>query len=145
MWDAKTVTAKGVARPGAPRKLNFLKWGETAIRDEVVAHLAGVSSIETLLLDGNGLTDKSLEYAARFPRLRELDIGYYGPENQRPRITAEGLKHVRDMPALEQLCIPYVPANGQDLKALRGLTQLKVLRLEDILFDRLFNGDVNEA
>jgi hypothetical protein len=113
----------------------------SSITDEAVAHLSQVSSIETLSLDGNALTDKSLEYASRLPRLRDLTIGNYSPESKQLTITAEGLEHVRQMPMLQRLCLPYMPTGGQDLKPLHGLKALVTLELEDVLFQ----GKINET
>jgi beta-lactamase regulating signal transducer with metallopeptidase domain len=140
IWDGETITDKGVAHLRSLRKLKFIHLNGSSITDEAVAHLSQVSSLETLSLDGNALTDKSLEYASRLPRLRDLTVGNYGPESKQIIITAEGLEHVRQMPMLEQLCIPYMPTGGQDLKPLHGLKRLEFLVIEDILFQ----GKINE-
>ena len=141
IWDSEELTDEGVAHLRSLKKLKFLKLGTSAITDEAVAHLSVVSSLETLYLDGNALTDKALEYASKLPRLRDLDVANYGPESKQIRITAEGLEHVRQMPMLEQLGIPYLPTAGQDLKPLHGLKTLQMLVIEDILFQ----GKVNET
>ena len=65
----------------------------------------------------------------------EVEIGNWDPEARQTTVTAEGLEHVRKMPMLKKLGIPYVPTLGRDLKALHGLKNLELLGLEDIFFD----------
>ena len=141
IWDGATITDKGVAHLRMLPKLKFLLLGGAAITDEAVSHLANVSTLETLLLDTNSLTDKALEYASRLPRLRELEVGNWGPEGRQATITAAGLEHVRKMPALKRLGIPLIPTKIEDLKQLHGLTGLELLTIEDVLFQ----GKMNEA
>jgi beta-lactamase regulating signal transducer with metallopeptidase domain len=141
IWDGATITDKGVAHLRKLPKLKFLLLGNSAITDEAVSHLSDVSTLETLLLDTNSLTDKALEYASRLPRLRELEVGNWGPEGRQATITAAGLEHVRKMPALKRLGIPLIPTKVEDLRQLHGLTGLEMLTIEDVLFQ----GKMNET
>ncbi len=150
IWDGKEITDDGVAHLQNLPNLKYLHLSGSKATDDAIALLGKISSIESLSMQGNAFTDKALEYAKRFPRLKSLFICdlksmYYDDDKSSPRhgpanLTAAGLKHLREMPLLEELWIQGYAVADTELKHFHGLKNLKVLGINDA--DR---GGVGEA
>jgi beta-lactamase regulating signal transducer with metallopeptidase domain len=135
MPDAESVTDEGVAHLRKLPKLRILCLGGSAITDEAIAHLSEVRSLEELLLDSNNFTDKALLYVRRLPKLKSVDFGDYGRPGTTTDFSAEGMRHLREMPALEELSLRYMEKTDRGLKQLYGLKSLRLLRLYDYFCD----------
>ncbi len=94
-----------------------------AVGDADMAHLAGLTSLETVTLGGDRLTDAGL---AHLEGLTQLKAFYLSGISSRG-ITGAGLVHFKGMPHLETLAL--MASGVDDLAALRSLTGIKDLNL----------------
>jgi len=88
-----------------------IKYGKVAISDSGMAHLAGLTNVETLTIGGPDLTDKGLKYLRNMKKLQRLFI-YAGD------LTDMGLRRLQRLPALTNLEI-YRQDNFSDVAVRR--------------------------
>ena len=92
------------------------------VTDASLAHLAGLTALELLILDGTQVTDAGLAHLSGLTALKDLRLIVTG-------FTDAGLAHLTGLTALERLYLYGNPITGPGLAHLTGLTALKELSL----------------
>ncbi len=92
------------------------------VTDAGLAHLEGLSKLESLCLRGTQATDAGLRHLAPLGHLRWLDLGG-------TRVTDAGLKFLRGNTGLKHLDLSRTRITGEGLPLLAGLTHLEELWL----------------
>jgi hypothetical protein len=139
----KTLTAEQLARY-APLRAVFQVGGQfqkmrqgrdsvlhvgvanTAFADEDLAHLNGLTSLQSLDLSGTQVTDAGLIHLKEFAELKELYIG-------NTQVTDASLVHMEGLTSLQFLALSGTKVTGTGLVHLRGLASLQGLILNDTL------------
>jgi Leucine Rich repeat len=86
-----------IVRPHTPpRLLNIYR--NQKIADAGLAHLRGLTALETLHLDGSRVTDAGLDFLSAMNRLQELDIDGTPVGN-------EGIVKLKALPRLKQVFV----------------------------------------
>lgn len=94
-----------------------------ALRGEGVAHIAGSSGLQKLVLRGESLDDSALEQVGKFfPALESLWI-------DEGTFTAEGWRHLHDKDSLEKLSLPKNTSDEIILELLEHQPQLRIRRV----------------
>lgn len=91
--------------------------------DSALPFLMGMNQLRKLDLDRNAVTDTGLKNLAGMKRLRELHLGGC------LQVTDAGLKHLRDLEALEYLSVSSTHVTDAGLEYLPELTKLQFLNL----------------
>ena len=126
----------------APRTMQRLLLGRTAVTDEGVRNLAGAVQLRDLNLDGTSITDETLRVIGNLHQLEELDLSSTHVTDQgleelqrlkrlrvlwlsNTKISDEGLIHLANLKSLEQLHTDRTRVTPQGLKSLgRSLPSL---------------------
>jgi Leucine-rich repeat (LRR) protein len=82
------MTAEGFRHVGAVKTLRVLRAYGGSAGDEGVSALAGLPELETLVLEGTGITDRSLGIFSSLSRLRKLTL-------HEPKVTDAALAQLR--------------------------------------------------
>lgn len=98
--------------------------------DADLALLKDLPSVEGLVADKRGVTDKGLESLAGHPGLKTLDLTLSG-------ITNAGLSHLANLPKLEEVNLKRCDITGPGYEALAKIKTLKRIRAPQTHF----NGD----
>lgn len=87
-WSGPTLRDDDLACLANLKRLEWLKMNGS-ITDAGMAHLAGLTNLEQLLIKGSNLTDKGLSYVANMKKLMYLEIG--GDFSDKGLASLEGL------------------------------------------------------
>jgi hypothetical protein len=123
------VVAVGLFAPASDDDLKSIA-GSTRVRDltldEVsdsgLKHFAGLTALETLRIDGDGLTDAGLAHLAGMTRMKSLDLPGV-------RLTEAGLDSLKSMKLLSTLRLDGTAVTDAGLRRLQGPTQLRHLHV----------------
>ena len=116
--------------------------------DADLALLKDLPSVEALVADKRGVTDKGLESLAGHPGLKTLDLTLSGITNaglshlanlpkleevnlKRCDVTAPGYEELSKIKTLRRIRAPQTHFNGECLAALKDCTRLELLDLQD--------------
>lgn len=117
------VNLRGSALKNAVEDLLRGPWKPDAqITDTGMAHLKGLTSLETLRLDNTQVGDEGLTHIAGLPSLKTLFLAG-------TQITDAGLAHLGDLTTLHKLCVGRTQVSDAGLEHLKGLTALERLNL----------------
>ena len=95
------------------------------VTDARLAHLAGLTALETLILDFTDVTDAGLAYLITgLPALTRLGLTY-------SEVADAGLVHLTGLTALKELRLDETQVTDAGLAHLTGLTALKDLSLDN--------------
>jgi hypothetical protein len=124
------LTDAGLKVLAGLRDLRELRLGQVVyqgydpkVGDAGLVHLAGLTRLEILELQGTGLTDRGLANLSGLTRLQDLSLGD-------TRITDAGLKHLKGLSQLQELDLRDTAVTDAGLTALTGLSRLRTVRLE---------------
>ncbi|MBA2368359.1 MAG: hypothetical protein H0V82_04960 [Candidatus Protochlamydia sp.] len=96
------------------------------VSDQGLAHLKGLSALQTLSLDGcTKITDAGLAHINGLSGLKTLNL------NKCRKITDAGLAHLSKLSALQKLNLKECTITDADLAPLKGLAALKTLNLDE--------------
>jgi hypothetical protein len=101
-------------------ELLYLDLSGTPITDAGLLHLQGLDRLEILQLWGTGVTDRGLALLAHLPAIVQLGLG-------NTRVTDAGLAHLRSMKHLRVLQLWGTGVTGRGLAQLNGMTDLEML------------------
>ncbi|NQU21740.1 MAG: hypothetical protein HQ567_10690 [Candidatus Nealsonbacteria bacterium] len=101
---------------------NLERLGLTQCDDTDVAHLALLPRLESLSLEGSGVTDAALVHLGSLPSLQELML-------ESTAITDDGLSHLAKLTSLRSLSVEYTQVTDAGLAHLQTLDNLKELSL----------------
>jgi Leucine-rich repeat (LRR) protein len=102
-----------------------LKLKRADISDAGLAHLAGLTQLETLVLQGEPrVSDAGLAHLSGLSQLRTLNLG-------RSEVTDEGLAAIRDLTQLRLLRLGSSRITGAGLAHLREMKELRNLILQN--------------
>jgi hypothetical protein len=108
--------------PGKPVVDVDLSHSSTKATDLV--HLKGLTSLQTLDLNGTKVTDAGLEHLKGLTNLHSLHLG-------KTKVTDTGLVHLKGMTSLHSLHLGKTKVADVGLVHLKGLTSLQLLNLGD--------------
>ena len=116
--------AEALAHVGHLSRLKHLTFIETPVNDAGLAHLDGLSNLESLMLRGrNDVTDAGVAHLAGMNSLKELYL-------ENTQISDEGLASVSKLTGLETLNLARTQIGDAGLARLDGLTHLENLGLD---------------
>ncbi|MCH8828876.1 MAG: hypothetical protein IID45_04785 [Planctomycetes bacterium] len=116
------VDDNGFAPLGALKQLKRLDLGcGHQVTDAGLAHLAGLTKLESLNLYGASLTDAGLVHLKRMNRLETLQISY--------KINGSGLKHLTSLKRLRKLWISGIRLKDEGLRHIGRMSNLVSLTL----------------
>ena len=116
--------ALALAEVGKLNRLKHLTFVLTPVSDAGLAHLEGLSNLESLMLRGqNGVTDAGVAHLARMTSLKGLYL-----ENS--QISDAGLAYVSRLTGLETLNLARTRIGDAGLAQLDGLARLETLGLD---------------
>ena len=92
------------------------------VTDEGLKALAGLKSLQVLILSDTPVTDEGLKQLAGLTNLQSLWLG-------NTSVTDEGLKELAGLKSLQSLFLYNTGVNGTGLKALAGSKSLQLLNL----------------
>lgn len=123
--DASNVSSDDVALFGRLQgltKLHILNC--RSLDDEMVASLAGLSTLRSLALTNTAITDGAVQTIAEsFPELTELDL------SSNTGLTGGAMKSIASLEKLEQLILVQTRFNDLHTRRLKTLPNLRVLDL----------------
>jgi hypothetical protein len=105
-------------------EIQEVRFPATAWGDDDLARLAGIRTLQNLILDSTQITDEGLVHLAGLSSLAVLDLGD-------TKIDGSGLVHLRELKNLRSLDLRRTPINSAFLSCLRELTTLKELFLQE--------------
>lgn len=92
------------------------------VTDEMVAAIADIDWVETMILDKGAVSDRSLETISKLPNLQHLRL-------RLSPITDEGLKTISSCQSLWYLNLPHADCTSAGVAELQNLKNLRQLRL----------------
>ncbi|MEY2467836.1 MAG: hypothetical protein QOF21_534 [Actinomycetota bacterium] len=101
-------------------ELLHLDLSGTPVTDAGLLHLQGLDRLEVLQLWGTGVTDRGLALLAQLPAIVQLGLGD-------TRITDEGLAHLKKMKNLRVLQLWGTGVTGRGLTQLHGMSGLQMV------------------
>lgn len=108
-------------------KLELLELSEDQMNKALWSAVASVAKLESLNLDGDGVTDASIGQMPVLPELKVLTL-----KNGRKEVSGETIAAaVHRTPALQELVVSHNELNDGDARFLESLTQLTKLTLTD--------------
>ncbi|MEX2287792.1 MAG: PQQ-binding-like beta-propeller repeat protein [Planctomycetaceae bacterium] len=108
-----------------PKLKNLQVFHLNNVTDAGLAHIAGLTNLDFLRLDGVKATDDGLAHLKGLTKLKTLEL--MGTE-----IKGAGLIHIKDLTGLEKLSLSFnSDLTDAALVHLKGLTNLKTLALDD--------------
>ncbi len=107
------AAVKGLKRLAALRVMGG------SIKEDSLKELVGCPKLNLLVLVVSGLTDKGMPHIGKLKGLTKLDVK--GP------LTAQGLKHLKPLDALERLYLYNATLTDAQVTPLEDLKQLKLL------------------
>ncbi len=131
------ITDQAAVNIAGAKNVRTLDLRDTAITDEGLRHLAGLTKVEILFLfpvstdvkDGQivrstepRISNAGLQYIGQMTNLRGLMLSS-------ARVTAHGLKHLAGLKHLETLDVSCTDVSDEGLENLKGLVQLRYLGL----------------
>jgi Leucine-rich repeat (LRR) protein/tetratricopeptide (TPR) repeat protein len=105
--------------------MNSLSPNDSAINDDGMTHLQGLSNLEDLDLSNTRIGDAGLARIRGLRNLRELNLGH-------TKITDVGMIHIEGFDNLEKLDLGTTKISNEGLTHLRNLTKLEDLDLNCI-------------
>jgi hypothetical protein len=114
LWDARTVTDKGVAHLSNLRKVKYIHLSFSNISDESLRTFGTMKQLEGLSLQGNRFTDVGLEHLKDLPELTSLAVDL-GPTH----ITDAGLAHLHGLKKLRDLMIQRTQVTNEGIARLQ--------------------------
>lgn len=105
-------------------KLDYLSVVCPQVTDAGIAHIAGLTNLDTVVLSGSGVTDAGL---AHLKRLRKLEHLYFA----NTKITDAGLVHLVGLTSLKTLDLTGTDVSDRGLARLKTLTKLEVLVVDE--------------
>jgi Leucine Rich repeats (2 copies) len=124
IWDAKSVTDAGVAHLAHLKNLKTVHMNNSNLTNDSLVFLSRLPRIEELSLEQNHFSDEGLARLHGKDGLKRLYIGLGDGQ-----ITNTGLAHLRDFRKLEILDLQNSKVTDQGLEQLTGLPNLKELWL----------------
>ena len=127
LWNVK-LGPSGLAHLAGCRSLRRLYFGrlDVGLRDQDFAHLAGLTSLQSLQANGNSsITNEALASLSALTALESLYIT--GNAN----ITDDGLKHLAHLTSLREVHLSHAPVTAAGLRHLQHLKSLQSLVLDD--------------
>ena len=118
------ITDAGLAHLKGLTLLETLRLENRQIGDAGLAHLGGLTSLKTLYLGGTQVTDSGLAHVKNLTELESLCV-------HKTEITDAGLEHLKDLTGLVYLCVHHTNVSNQGLEYLQGLSSLKTLYLQN--------------
>jgi hypothetical protein len=104
--------------------LQHLLLDGTQITDEGLQHIEGLTELEVLYLARTQITDAGLEHIHDLPRLRFVDL-------RDTRVTGSGFRHFRGLSNLQELSLDGTDVTDAALPYLTALPQLQYLSLNN--------------
>jgi peroxiredoxin/Leucine-rich repeat (LRR) protein len=118
------ITDAGLAHLKGLTLLETLRLENRQIGDAGLAHLGGLTSLKTLYLGGTQVTDVGLAHVKNLTELESLCVHKTG-------ITDASLEHLKDLTGLVYLCVHDTYVSNTGLAHLQGLSSLKKLYLQN--------------
>ncbi len=124
-WNSRGITDKGVANLQDLKNLKMLDLGiesetltgiepkEPRITDAALKHLAGLTKLEYLNIQGQKITDEGLKHLSGMPDLQFLALSFSG-------ITDKGLKHLEGNQKLHGLHLYATKVTSEGRAALKA-------------------------
>ncbi|HEY7326946.1 MAG TPA: M56 family metallopeptidase [Gemmataceae bacterium] len=122
IWDAEKITDAGVKHLAGLTKLQDLHMNGGQIGDQALEVFARLPALQRLGLQGNALSDEGLRHLQGMKQLRGLWIGM-----SRMPITDAGIKHLAGLTMLEQLDLQRANLSDEGVAALKNLKNLRHL------------------
>lgn len=125
--EANDTDLTSIGRLTTLRRLRlFVPPGKASgLTDRGMEHVASLTSLESLELDGVPVTDSGLRIIEKLPHLEALSL-------QSTNITNRGLLHLQRLPALKYLDLHDTQVTGEGLRNLGHLGQLESLNLTEL-------------
>jgi hypothetical protein len=118
------VTGTGFTR-GFPKLRSLVIGPTTSSGIEQISRQ--LTTLDTLDLSGEGFNDSGLESLKRLTGLVYLQIQFA------PKVTGDGLRHLKDLPKLETLKVWKAPISDKAVDSFQGFTALRDLSLIETL------------
>lgn len=96
------------------------------LNDRQLEMLAGMSKLESMMINGGELTDDGYRFFTNFPNLKSLSL--FHPSRKQSTFTGAGLAHLKDLPSLRSLTFAGATAGDEALQAVGEITQLESFR-----------------
>ena len=126
LWFIPSGREEGgwLASVGRLGRLETLGLARNSIRDEDLAHLAGLANLRRLDLTYTDITDAGLAHLSGLANLRHLDLSD-------TKTTGAGLVHLEPLVHLETLRLSDKPVGDVGLASIGKLTNLRELEIRD--------------
>ena len=122
-----TPAGKVGTKPATAEGVTSVDLRESRVTDEGVNSLSMCTKLESIYLDGTGITDATLQRLAGFPKLKLLTLG-------KCKITAAGLEALNQLP-IESLDLSGCELSEDAFKAVGKLSRLTGLSLNAAKFE----------
>jgi hypothetical protein len=103
--------------------LTTLQLGGDTLTDDNLVILGNLVLIEQLAFDASSFSDEGYRHFKAFVNLKRLAL--YHPSRKRKEYTGSGLAHLKELPKFEALTFAGAIAGDEALKAISQITQLK--------------------
>jgi len=118
------ITSMGMAHLKGLTSLETLRLENTQVSDEGLSHLKGLTSLKVLYVGGTQITDTGLFHLKNLTGLQRLCA-------HNTQVTDVGLAYLKDLVGLEYLCFHDTQVTDASLVHLKGLTSLETLYLHN--------------
>ena len=137
--DQTRVTDAGMAHLEGMTNLQTLSVSNTDITDLGLTHIKGLNNLQSLYVNDTQITDKGLHNLKGLKNLRTLKLG-------NTRVTDAGMVHLEGMTNLQTLWLTYTDSTDLGLTHIKGLKNLKTLHLDKwTLFSETSIADLKKA
>ncbi|MHC4544304.1 MAG: TlpA family protein disulfide reductase, partial [Planctomycetota bacterium] len=116
------ITDAGMAHLKGLTSLETLRLDNTQVGDEGLAYLKGLTSLKVLYLADTQVTDAGLAHIGELTTLHKLCVG-------RTQVSDAGLEHLNGLTSLHDLCVGSTKVTDSGLEHLKALTKLQKLNL----------------
>lgn len=117
------VTDEKLAHVRHFSKLDYLAVVCPKVTDAGVAHISGLTNLDTLVLSGTQVSDRGLAHLRKLSKLEHLYLA-------NTKITDAGLEHLAGLTSLKTLDLTQTRVTGAGLGRLKSLARLEVLLLD---------------
>lgn len=116
------ITSAGLAHLQGLTSLETLRLENTQVSDEGLAYLEGLTSLRTLYLGDTQVTNAGLVHLSNLTTLESLCV-------HKTQVSDGGMAHLKDLTGLKYLCLHDTQVTDAGLEYLGGLTALETLYL----------------
>ena len=121
VWISETAISDEVLRHlSGLTKLDTLSLQNTQVSDEELKHLRGLTNLQFLYLDNTQIGDEGLKSLTGLTNLENVSLN-------NTQIGGKGLKHLSGLQSLTELSLNYTQVTDEGLKHLSCLTNLEQL------------------